>query len=554
MAVVVYIIDTMDNKETKPLSNRKKIVYISLLGLALIASAVFGLRQYQNPNNNTDLTQEELATLVKPSVVRIIQHVSGEIFIPAFSIDLASLKITIEPNKPAVKQKIDEYLTGGGVVINTDGYILTNSHVISTQTIKYLYFEEAIKAVLEEKIKNLPQEDLAGVLKNEQRILDLLEQNREVLEQQGNSKLSGSVFVLKPSSTSESLESLLNEAYQAEIISANDNFLQDEIDVGIIKIKASGLPSLPLGDSKNISSGSKIFVAGFPATAEFNSRNPLEPSFTQGVISAVKYSQSKDFSILQTDAKISQGSSGGPLFNTKGEVVGIITFQTDQSIVNQGDNFAFAIPSQVAKNILSGKNIANTQGNYYVHLASGLEFMNGLHCQKALAEFSLSQTNSDFATEKYLNPLKDKCNQQITDGNSVDGNFQEFLSQIKNVNGFAWFVVVGRMVLIVAGVCILWLTFNRFKDDEYVLTNLSKSFHEQQLLFEALEKKGIILPEPEQELHSEKRLNLSIPHPHIIDYVKEAREVGLKDSDISAELLKAGWSHEEISHALNYKE
>ncbi|MEO8269472.1 MAG: trypsin-like peptidase domain-containing protein [Aureliella sp.] len=114
-------------------------------------------------------------------------------------------------------------------------------------------------------------------------------------------------------------------------------------DLALLKIANLKLPPLILGDSKRLATGQLVWAIGSP--------HGLDQSVTMGIISSVDRptlldSPFQDF--LQTDASINPGSSGGPLLDTRGEVIGINT-------ATSGPNFSgigFALPSHVAKQVL----------------------------------------------------------------------------------------------------------------------------------------------------------------------------------------------------------
>jgi serine protease Do len=125
--------------------------------------------------------------------------------------------------------------------------------------------------------------------------------------------------------------------YNAEVIGQDP-----KTDLALIKIKAAGdLPVVRMGDSDKLEVGEWVVAIGNPFG--------LEQTVTAGIISAkgrvIGAGPYDDF--LQTDASINPGNSGGPLFNLKGEVVGINT-----AIVAGGQGIGFAIPVNMAKAIL----------------------------------------------------------------------------------------------------------------------------------------------------------------------------------------------------------
>ncbi len=118
--------------------------------------------------------------------------------------------------------------------------------------------------------------------------------------------------------------------------------LDPKLDLALIKIEAGeDLPVAKLGDSDSIKVGEWVMAIGNPFG--------LEQTVTVGIVSAkgrvIGAGPYDDF--IQTDASINPGNSGGPLFNVKGEVVGINT-----AIVAGGQGIGFAIPVKMAKQII----------------------------------------------------------------------------------------------------------------------------------------------------------------------------------------------------------
>ncbi len=118
----------------------------------------------------------------------------------------------------------------------------------------------------------------------------------------------------------------------------------EKTDLALLKIKATGLPVLPLGDSARLQVGEPVMAIGNPFG--------LEGTVTTGIVSAkgrvIGEGPYDDF--IQTDASINPGNSGGPLVNAQGQVVGINTAIVSQSGGSVG--IGFAIPVSVAKTIL----------------------------------------------------------------------------------------------------------------------------------------------------------------------------------------------------------
>jgi serine protease Do len=113
-------------------------------------------------------------------------------------------------------------------------------------------------------------------------------------------------------------------------------------DVAVLKIEAKNLPVVPIGNTRNLQVGEWVLAIGSPYG--------LESSVTAGVVSAKGRSLPNDpVPFIQTDVAVNPGNSGGPLFNTRGEVVGINSQIYSQTGGYQG--LSFAIPIDVAVRI-----------------------------------------------------------------------------------------------------------------------------------------------------------------------------------------------------------
>ena len=121
-------------------------------------------------------------------------------------------------------------------------------------------------------------------------------------------------------------------------------------DLALLKVRVSGINPLPLGNSSDVKIGETVYVAGNP--------KGLEGTFSNGIISSRRDQYAKER--LQMTAPISPGSSGGPVLNSKGEVIGV-SFMT----LVGGQNLNFAIPSRYLTELLTKSTPAKplTEGN-----------------------------------------------------------------------------------------------------------------------------------------------------------------------------------------------
>ncbi len=149
-----------------------------------------------------------------------------------------------------------------------------------------------------------------------------------------------------------------------------------ETDLAVIKIDLANLPTADLGDSSTLEVGELAVAIGNPLGMEFAG------SVTVGVISALNRTvqmEDKTMNLIQTDAAINNGNSGGALLNSQGQVIGINTVKISASGV---EGLGFAIPINDAKPIvdqllsfgyvrgrpfigISGREITETLARYY---------------------------------------------------------------------------------------------------------------------------------------------------------------------------------------------
>jgi serine protease Do len=126
--------------------------------------------------------------------------------------------------------------------------------------------------------------------------------------------------------------------FPAKVVGADER-----TDVAVIKITASNLPTVKLGDPSKIKPGQWVLAIGSPFG--------FENSATAGIISATSRSLPSDNYVpfIQTDVAVNPGNSGGPLFNLAGEVIGI-----NSQIFSRTGGYmgvSFAIPIDVARNV-----------------------------------------------------------------------------------------------------------------------------------------------------------------------------------------------------------
>jgi S1-C subfamily serine protease len=223
---------------------------------------------------------------------------------------------------------------GSGFIYRPDGYIVTNGHVVqhanqkdpqATESLQQLILNEVLKPDVIRWFKAFEQQLQRPLTEKEQ---------QEILGR------------IRVTHTTPDLKVYLanRKGYSADI-KAYSGPIGEGKDVAILKIDATNLPTVKLGNSDNIHIQEPIIVIGYPGVASPIDLNALSneslfiPTVTNGHVSAVK-SDYKGTPVIQSDAAITHGNSGGPAFNEAGEVIGIATFGSAKEVAG----FNFFVP------------------------------------------------------------------------------------------------------------------------------------------------------------------------------------------------------------------
>lgn len=139
----------------------------------------------------------------------------------------------------------------------------------------------------------------------------------------------------------ESAETVKVSLYNGDEYEAKYVGGDEEYDIAVIKIEGTDLPAVTLGDSSTLNVGDHVLAIGNPL-------GELTFSMSGGMVSSVNRAINvggTPFNMIQTDASINSGNSGGPLFNRYGEVVGIVSAKYSSSSSGASvEGLGFAIP------------------------------------------------------------------------------------------------------------------------------------------------------------------------------------------------------------------
>ena len=120
-------------------------------------------------------------------------------------------------------------------------------------------------------------------------------------------------------------------------------------DLAVLKTDLTGLPAAQFGDSEKLTVGDKVYAIGNPLGYE------LRGTLTDGIVSAINrdvWVDGRTMTLIQTNAALNSGNSGGPLINQYGQVVGINTIKMSSSYSNI-EGLGFAIPSSTIRRLVN---------------------------------------------------------------------------------------------------------------------------------------------------------------------------------------------------------
>ncbi|NLA87870.1 MAG: trypsin-like serine protease [Clostridiales bacterium] len=131
------------------------------------------------------------------------------------------------------------------------------------------------------------------------------------------------------------------KSYPAQIIGS-----EPDNDLAVIKIDATGLDAVTIGSNDNMKVGEEVYAIGNPL-------GELDYTMTSGIVSAldriIRVDESTSINMFQFDAAVNQGNSGGPVYNSRGEVIGIVAAKYASTGI---EGLGFAIPIDDARDIV----------------------------------------------------------------------------------------------------------------------------------------------------------------------------------------------------------
>lgn len=377
---------------------------------------------------------------------------------------------------------------GSGFYINSEGYVVTNSHVANANPIDIVSLSKSkgatdyFTAFMTDMVKYLEtkQPGISSKLTAEQAqylafdgLVSYVKANKIKLNVRSNvNYVEREVFKYANSGTKIDLENKDNQ-FKAEIAATNNIDSQIAIalakakkdqnagisipDITVLKLSGASNPvTLGLADPATIISGQKIQVIGFPGAANNNELFSKEAAaistLTNGTVSAVKPNTTNTFNLVQIDASTSHGNSGGPIINTNADVIAILTYGISKE---SSADFNAGVSVEELTKLMNANNIKANQSESTKFIHSALDKLAKEHYKGAIDDMKSaialnSQVNS------VLEPLI-----KISEGKIAEGADKTPALNIGGLelDGTALAIISIALVIIVCGVFLLIFVF-----------------------------------------------------------------------------------------------
>lgn len=255
------------------------------------------------------------------------------------------------PSAKVISQEAKSGCMGTGFILTEDGCIVTNAHVV------HLTDEQLQQSMVQSALQKLVKNNLLGFQQQ-------LSASGYSLSEDQLSKLEQVIVNfyashLKVSNVQQQLYASLGMGKVQDGFACTVKKIGEPTpgkDIAVLQaVDRKGLPTVELGDDTVMHAGDKVFVLGYPGVATFNDAlsqdGKLESTFTAGMLSARKM-MADNWEIFQMDAAITNGNSGGPVFNEQGKVIGVATFGSLNEQGNQIQGMNFAIPVSIVREFL----------------------------------------------------------------------------------------------------------------------------------------------------------------------------------------------------------
>jgi S1-C subfamily serine protease len=291
--------------------------------------------------SSQELSLQEMLLRAKPAAVVVIAEVGAQITLRCAGADKT---VTPQPYRE----------NGSGFLVNPRGWIVTNAHIV------YVAHEPPRRWMTSHLVDKAFRADcLPAVLAKRGLAVGDRPELEDALAREAVAATPAERVTLQPAAWVVLQNGLRFAARIAKYSPPPAGEAMSGRDLALLRIEAADMPMLALGDSVALKIGDRLSVIGFPNVVmshELLRPENVQASVTHGSVSGFKQDRTNQ-SVIQTDAAAEAGTSGGPVVDVAGRVIGVMTAVTEgEGGAVQG--FNFVIPVAAVQDFLSGTTVA----------------------------------------------------------------------------------------------------------------------------------------------------------------------------------------------------
>jgi serine protease Do len=331
---------------------------------------------------------------------------SGVIYSAEEKLNIVLKEINNHPNlffkasMDYIKEPEEITSSGTGFLITGDGYVATNCHLIDRDNafIRRQFFLSAFQQITDANISALENAWATRFSEQQKSILN---------------NTYASVYARLFSMALYDLTKDIYIEYSVDSDSGKTSSIKKSAhviikgqpmpgkDIAILKMDGdSTLPTLTIAQDDLPKVGEQLFVYGFPGPVTNNNyvstESAIEPTLTTGIVSAIKNSVA-GWPLIQMDANINRGSSGGPVCDEKGEVVGLTTFGSLENSGGLAAGLNFAIPVSILEEYLDSAGVSANPSETSKLFGDAVVFYDRGFYRDALVKFkTVNELNNRF--------------------------------------------------------------------------------------------------------------------------------------------------------------
>jgi serine protease Do len=331
---------------------------------------------------------------------------SGVIYSAEEKLNIVLKEINSHPNlffkasMDYIKEPEEITSSGTGFLITGDGYVATNCHLIDRDNafIRRQFFLSAFQQITDANISALENAWATRFSEQQKSILnDTYASVYARLFSMALYDLTKDIYIEYSVDTDSGKTSSIKKSAHVII----KGLPMPGKDIAILKMDGdSTLPTLTIAQDDLPKVGEQLFVYGFPGPVTNNNyvstESAIEPTLTTGIVSAIKNSVA-GWPLIQMDANINRGSSGGPVCDEKGEVVGLTTFGSLENSGGLAAGLNFAIPVSILEEYLDSAGVSANPSETSKLFGDAVVFYDRGFYRDALVKFkTVNELNNRF--------------------------------------------------------------------------------------------------------------------------------------------------------------